>query len=444
MRPLAAALSTVFTLSKLRRLSKRCAVASVGTLALLALPAVPAHAQPAIKPIAQGVPGNSVFSADDYCESVYIKKSGSSWTLVQGSDDLLKDDSVEKLRGCMGYLGPKRADGQAVIDAVAFSLATRGTCDTEIRCEVNGNNKLATGCHPIFQKEFYKGSSPRSAGYYACNSSFVNRKLLGGLDFDAPIKTEALAAVLESDAIKTAAAAIVQSRHAALLARALQSYPAPCGNCVGERSATRFVFDYFAAQTSPADLEKAAFNYLAISGELQVPDWIKTRLPAEAFAQAAQRAEQEWRRKYAEQVQQLLAPDVATTSLKAFIDKFGVANPKTFATVDFDNLVPNARQRLTDRLARADADAKEAARKKAEAEALARKEEEKRVNAWRKTLALGSDTFCGPVIAVNGPMIKIAVRFQLQGFGNEAWLKAVEVFPPDYGCNNTNGRLSPY
>ncbi|MCH7344196.1 hypothetical protein LZ017_12500 [Pelomonas sp. CA6] len=420
-------------------------------VALVTLSLLPAavHAAPTIKPVAQGVPGNSVFRGDEYCESIYIRKAGGSWAVVQGSDESLKDEGVEKLRACLGYQGRQPAGG-AVIDAVVFSLETRDTCATETRCEVNANNKLATGCHPIFLKEFYKSSSPRSAGYFSCNSAFVNRRMLGGLDFEAPIKTEALAAALESDAIKAAASAIVQSRHDKLLARALQSDPAGCGNCSAERSAIRFVFDYFLAQTSTADLEKAAVNYLAMSGERQVPAWIQSRLSADSADRAASQAEQAWHRRYTQQAQQLLAPDATQKSLKAFISQYGSPSPTNWAKVDFDQLVPQAQQRLDKLIAQEEANAKERARAQAEADRKQaeidernRQAELKRVAEWRKTLQLGSDTFCGPVIEVRGPMIKIAVRVQLPGFGNEAWLKTHEVYPANYGCRNVNGRLSP-
>lgn len=412
------------------------------TLVALSFLPVAAHADATIKPVAQGVPGNSVFRGDEYCESIYIRKTGGAWTVVQGSNESLKDEGIEKLRGCLGYQGRPPTEG-AVIDAVVFSLETSDTCATETRCEVNANNKLATGCHPIFRKEFYKSSSPRSAGYFTCNSAFVNRRMLGGLDFDAPLKTEALIAALESDAIKAAAATIVQSRYAKLLTRAVQGDPASCGYCSGERSAIRFVFDYFPARTSAADLETAAFNYLAISGDRQMPAWIKTRLSAESADRAASRAEQAWHRRYAQQAQQLLAPDATQKSLKTFISQYGTPAPTTWAKMDFDQLVPQAQQHLDKLIAQEQANAEDRARKQAEIDERNRQIEIKRITEWRKTLQLGSDTFCGPVVEVRGPMIKIAVRLQLPGFGNEAWLKANEVYPANYGCSNVNGRLAP-
>ncbi len=66
-----------------------------------------------------------------------------------------------------------------------------------------------------------------------------------------------------------------------------------------------------------------------------------------------------------------------------------------------------------------------------------------RQNKFRKALKIGDDTFCGPVIETRQPMIKIAVNAQLQGFASEAWLRSSQVFTPEYGCRNVNGRLSP-
>ena len=82
--------------------------------------------------------------------------------------------------------------------------------------------------------------------------------------------------------------------------------------------------------------------------------------------------------------------------------------------------------------------AREAKRRK-DVEALRTK-----LAAWRKSLKIGSDTFCGPVIELRLPMVKIAVTAQLQGFAAETWLKIDELYP-DWmaSCFNTNGRVSP-
>ena len=82
----------------------------------------------------------------------------------------------------------------------------------------------------------------------------------------------------------------------------------------------------------------------------------------------------------------------------------------------------------------------ESARAKEEAAAI--KREQQRLAQWRKTLNIGDDTHCGPIIEVRRPMFKVALIAQIQGFGSESWLKEGELFTPEYGCRNVNGRLS--
>lgn len=77
-----------------------------------------------------------------------------------------------------------------------------------------------------------------------------------------------------------------------------------------------------------------------------------------------------------------------------------------------------------------------------EREKIARQEDQRNAE-FRKTLKIGTDTFCGPVIELRRPMVKIAVNVQLQGFGTEAWLKESQIYPAYCGCRNINGQLSP-
>ena len=83
-----------------------------------------------------------------------------------------------------------------------------------------------------------------------------------------------------------------------------------------------------------------------------------------------------------------------------------------------------------------------AERKRAQEAAAAIKREQQRLAQWRKTLNIGDDTHCGPIIEVRRPMFKVALIAQIQGFGSESWLKEAELFTPEYGCRNVNGRLS--
>lgn len=63
---------------------------------------------------------------------------------------------------------------------------------------------------------------------------------------------------------------------------------------------------------------------------------------------------------------------------------------------------------------------------------------------FRKKIVIGSDTHCGPVINVRGPMVQLAVNAPLSGFSAEPWLKIQDVYPASVaGCRNTNGQLQP-
>jgi len=73
---------------------------------------------------------------------------------------------------------------------------------------------------------------------------------------------------------------------------------------------------------------------------------------------------------------------------------------------------------------------------------IERQQREIEYTHWRRTLAVGSSTFCGYVVELKGPMVKIAVNAPLQGYDSEQWLKIDEVYPARLGCLNRNGILS--
>lgn len=79
-----------------------------------------------------------------------------------------------------------------------------------------------------------------------------------------------------------------------------------------------------------------------------------------------------------------------------------------------------------------------------EAQLKLQQQREVKTREFRSKLAIGSDTFCGPVIAIRHPMVQIAVNAPLPGFSAEPWLKLEDVYPADIaGCKNSNGRLTP-
>lgn len=83
-------------------------------------------------------------------------------------------------------------------------------------------------------------------------------------------------------------------------------------------------------------------------------------------------------------------------------------------------------------------------RAREEAQAKLQQNRETRTREFRSKLAIGSDTFCGPVIAIRTPMVQIAVNAPLPGYSAEPWLKLEDIYPADIaGCKNSNGRLTP-
>jgi hypothetical protein len=124
--------------------------------------------------------------------------------------------------------------------------------------------------------------------------------------------------------------------------------------------------------------------------------------------------------------------------LQSFIDRYSQNDP--------ENLIPRANDKL--KLMRKLVAEEEDRQRKAGAEearlrVLAAEKKQKEVAQWRSKLRSGDDTFCGPVIEIKGSMIRIALRVQLPGYGNDAWLKTSEIYPPSSGCQNINGRISP-
>ncbi|MBF0609512.1 MAG: sel1 repeat family protein [Magnetococcales bacterium] len=60
---------------------------------------------------------------------------------------------------------------------------------------------------------------------------------------------------------------------------------------------------------------------------------------------------------------------------------------------------------------------------------------------FRKTVQVGSETNCGPVIDIRDKLIKI--YFPVKEYGNEHWIKKEQLFPPGYGCYFYNGQYEP-
>jgi len=106
---------------------------------------------------------------------------------------------------------------------------------------------------------------------------------------------------------------------------------------------------------------------------------------------------------------------------------------------EIDRQEEERQQQIREHQRQIEAEAMERRRQQA---AIERQQREVEYTRWRRTLAVGSSTFCGFVIERNGPMVKIAVNTLLPGYPSEQWLKIDEVYPARLGCRNRNGILS--
>jgi len=99
---------------------------------------------------------------------------------------------------------------------------------------------------------------------------------------------------------------------------------------------------------------------------------------------------------------------------------------------EIDRQEEERQQQIRERQRQIEAEAMERRRQQA---VIERQQREVEYTRWRRTLAVGSSTFCGFVIERNGPMVKIAVNTLLPGYPSEQWLKIDEVYPAHLGLS---------
>lgn len=64
-----------------------------------------------------------------------------------------------------------------------------------------------------------------------------------------------------------------------------------------------------------------------------------------------------------------------------------------------------------------------------------------KVRSFQKSIKIGDETNCGPVLDVRADLLKVYVP--VQGYGNEHWMRRDTLFPSGYGCQFFNGRYEP-
>lgn len=67
--------------------------------------------------------------------------------------------------------------------------------------------------------------------------------------------------------------------------------------------------------------------------------------------------------------------------------------------------------------------------------------EQQQIAAFRKSIAGGDESNCGPIIEVKGKLVKVAVA--VANYGNEHWVRRDEIYPSGWGCRFINGQYQP-
>lgn len=119
---------------------------------------------------------------------------------------------------------------------------------------------------------------------------------------------------------------------------------------------------------------------------------------------------------------------------------------------DFDNLIASASAKLKLLTENEKSENIRLAKQKIENEILQQKieneqkkleikiarEKSHKLEIFRKSLNVGTNTNCGPVIEIKSSLVK--VYFPVPNYGNEHWISKEDLFSIDYSCQFLNGR----
>lgn len=394
------------------------------------------------------------------CEDFYVKKNGAAWELIKASKSALEDKNIEILEGCI------KLDGgpNGTMTAVEFKLKLDALCTVKTICHMRLQSlsygiEQHKGCQAGYEKitSYEKYDVKRSAGYFACNSNFV-KKGFWGIDYDDPILHSAAAEIVKNGDVKLAAKELVLKAQNELLSRINDINSLNCSNCQSEADDINVYVRRYYHLASKEQLESLSVKWLQLSGYKELPENFGDALSPESIHSVNTKSEQLWRERYRSQANNIFGINPKRADVEAFIRQKSSTVLDNWRNTDFDGLLSKAREVLIGIEQREKSEAQaaqkqillaeerrhQAAALERQAAALERQRIEARESEWRKTLKIGDDTFCGRVIEIKKPMVKIAVSAQLPGYTNEAWLKMEELFPPTYGCRNTNGKLSHY
>ncbi|BDR11035.1 hypothetical protein CTR2_R43730 [Comamonas thiooxydans] len=325
----------------------------------------------------------------NFCSDFYLKKTNDNWSVA--TDGNIKNSDYEYLKGCFVK---SSSDNKALEFYIA--LNTRKGCDYR-------------GNIPI------QGAKNRTDDYYQCNSNFAKLNIFGGgFSNNEPINFDLLNKALENSEV----AIIANDTYRKGMEKSIDSATATNGNI-------EYFFTKYAIYLNHEEQSEIAEKYLINNSRIQPIELVRKLVTPATLERVAENHKKTSYADYLREVEAVFVGNPTQLEIWKLKQRQPLATATHWAQVDFDNMVPkidNHFQKI-----------KNSQQKKAE----------DYLSSFRKSIKVGVDTHCGTVIEMRPPMIKLALNAPLAGYTSEPWIKVSEAFPPEYGCTNTNGRLSP-
>lgn len=334
---------------------------------------------------------DGVFSYTSHCSVFYLEKINDYW-MPKIQADISKPE-VERFNGCitMKNLGDKK---QFKFNA---SLDTDGSCGR------------ARGV----------GANNRTDRYYKCHSNFAKLNIFGGgYNHDDPIDFEKIKDAVNTPEMKEYASNFFKKANAKLLELHIEE-----GDYISFKKLMDLK-DYL----NPDFYRKIAVDYLEKESLVKINghSHIHLALSEEEIENINKENKAKAYAAYKKEANFIFSGNPSVEDVKKFQRFKSLEKSDKWTQVDFENLVPKTEGVLQN---------------------IAFREQQKlnkSLEPFRKSLVVGSNTHCGVVVGVNGPMILLALNTLLPGYSNQAWIRRNDAFPPEYGCINKNGHLTTY
>ncbi|TCS32923.1 hypothetical protein EDC30_11934 [Paucimonas lemoignei] len=329
-----------------------------------------------------------------YCKFAFVRQHNGVWQVDQSEN--MADAKVERLNVCMA----KSDSGRTFDVLLAFPSSIQGCPNT---------------------KNWF---TPRSKGYWDCNSEFSMSGLIGK-GYSGSIRPELVKEAVESQAMQSHAPIIVQSIYTDLYSEAVK----------GNVNRIRDLLIDLSKYVTDEDHRALIAAYGKSTSQKVVPDWLFQNAKPEVVKLAEGDIRDYWIDQYRKKVADLMENGIWAAQYKQHIESLtSVAN--VWTAEDFDNVIPMLKQKQSalekEEMIQEQLAAKHKAddnRKKAE---VARRAEQQ-VALFRKSVQVGTWTNCGQIYDMRKPMAGV------QTMVGQQYIDINRLYPPQYICRFLNG-----